>query len=213
MLSLDHIVFAGKDIETARKEYGNIALKSIKGGEHDHWGTYNYLAYFSNSCYIEWLGVRDLEKAEQSDNPLIQHLVHTLSTEKQGAFQFALRTTKLDAYVDHFIEKKIPFTGPIHGERVKQDGSTLRWRMLFPTYNMTTETLPFLIEWNQPEAERFDISLINSQALTKIKFAGMDQERFQAIYQLRPRARNRTFRLTNASIEIVHDGKLQMIIE
>ena len=47
MLALDHIVFAGRDIQTATKEYRNIALKSVKDGEHDDWGTYNYLAYFS----------------------------------------------------------------------------------------------------------------------------------------------------------------------
>lgn len=82
---------------------------------------------------IEWLGIRTLKKAEQSDNPLVQHLVHTLSNQKQGPFQFALRTTKLDAYVDHFKQNNIPFTGPITGERLKPDGTTLRWRMLFPT--------------------------------------------------------------------------------
>lgn len=82
------------EIQTATKEYRNIALKSVKGGEHDDWGTYNYLASFSNSCSIEWLGIRTLKKAEQSDNPPVQHLVHTLSNKKQGPFQFALRTTK-----------------------------------------------------------------------------------------------------------------------
>lgn len=168
MLSLDHIVFAGKDLQAATKEYGNIAFKSIKGGEHNHWGTYNYLAYFSNSCYIEWLGIHDIDIAERSDNPLIQHLVHALSTKNQGPFQLALRTTKLDNYVTHFEENNIPYTGPIKGERSKPDGSILRWRMLFPTYDFAKETLPFLIEWNEPESERFDVSLVNSQAITAI---------------------------------------------
>ncbi len=82
MLALDHIVFAGSDIQTATKEYRNISLKSVIGGEHDDWGTYNYLAYISNSCYIDWLGIRTLKKTEQSDNSLVQHLVHTLSNKK-----------------------------------------------------------------------------------------------------------------------------------
>lgn len=213
MLSLDHIVFAGNDLQAATKEYGNIALKSVKGGEHDNWGTYNYLAYFSNNCYIEWLGINDVSKAQASENPLIQHLVHVLSTKSQGPFQFALRTTKLDAYVEHFKANNISFTGPVHGERLKPDGTTLRWRMLFPTYDYEQETLPFLIEWGQSEAERFDVSLINSQAITNISFGGIDKELFQHIYQLRPRARNRQVRLRNAQLEFKNDGALGMSIQ
>lgn len=212
MLSLDHIVFAGRDLQSATKEYGNLALKSVKGGEHKSWGTYNYLAYFSNSCYIEWLGIHNVELAEQSENPLIQHLVYTLSTQKQGPFQMALRTTKLDDYVQHFEDNNIPFTGPIAGQREKQDGSTLHWRMLFPTYDFTKETLPFLIEWGQSEAERFDVSLMNSQAITSIEFGGVEEERFQEIYQLRPRARQRKFRLKNAKMKFTKDKALQVNI-
>lgn len=74
------------------------------------------------------------------------------------------------------------------------------------THVISNKTLPFLTEWNQPESERFDISLVNSQALTEIKFGSADQERFQTIYQLRPRRRNRTFRLTNAAIKFTNES-------
>jgi len=214
MLSLDHIVFAGRDIQAATKEYGDIALKSVKGGEHVNWGTYNYLAYFSNNCYLEWLTIYDAEKAEASENPLIQHLVHVLTTKKQGPFQFALRTTDLDAYVDHFQKNQIEFFGPIDASRQRPDGSILRWRMLFPTYDYSKETLPFLIEWGESESERFDVSLVNSQAITEIQFGGIDKERFQQIYQLRPRpkTRNRTFRLKNATIKFSNDPSFSMTV-
>lgn len=212
MLSLDHIVFAGKDLQSATKEYGNIALKSVKGGEHERWGTENYLAYFSNSCYIEWLGIQDLATAEQSNNPLVQHLVYTLSTQSQGPFQMALRTTRLDDYVTHFEKNGIPFTGPINGQRLKQDGATLHWRMLFPSYDYTKETLPFLIEWGQPEEERFDVSLVNSQAITSVQFGGTDEATFRRIYQLRSRPRTRPgrFRLRNATISFKNDAALHV---
>src|SRR5690625_3489974 len=77
-----------------------------------------------------------------------------------------------------------------------------RWYHITLTHVISNKTLPFLTEWNQPESEQFDISLVNSQALTEIKFGSADQERFQTIYQLRPRRRNRTFRLTNAAINL-----------
>lgn len=210
MLSLDHIVFAGNDLQAATKNYGNIPLKSVKGGDHENWGTHNYLAYFSNNCYIEWLGVKDVEKAKTSTNPLIQHLVHVLSKEKHGPFQVALRTTKLDEYVAHFKQNNIPFTGPVDGERQKPDGSTLRWRMLFPTYHYEEETLPFLIEWSESEAKRFDVSLINSQAVSDVLIGNLSKERYQEIYQLRSIIKPRPVRLRNTNVKFTKDGKLSM---
>lgn len=213
MLSLDHIVFAGNDLQAVTKNYGNISLKSVKGGIHENWGTYNYLAYFANNCYIEWLGILDIEKAETSANPLINHLIHVLEKNIDGPFQFALRTTKLDAYVEHFQENNIPFIGPVDGERQKPDGSTLKWRMLFPTYNYEVETLPFLIEWSESESKRFDISLINSQAISELIVGNLSKERYKEIYQLRTRAISRPVRLRNTVIKFTADGTLSMNVK
>lgn len=213
MLSLDHIVFSGSDLQAATKDYGNIPLKTIKGGTHENWGTHNYLAYFANNCYIEWLGIKDFTKADSSANPLIKHLIYAISQNEQGPFQFALRTTKLDAYVDHFQENNIPFVGPVDGERQKPDGSILRWRMLFPTYNYDEETLPFLIEWSETESKRFDVSLINSQTVAEILIGNLSKERYQEIYQLRNRVISRTVRLRNTSIKFTGDGTLSMNVK
>lgn len=210
MLALDHIVFAGSDVHDLSADYGHVALKSIKGGEHDDWGTHNFLAYFSNNCYIEWLAVNDATVARSSDNPLIQHLVHVLDNQKQGPFQIALRTTKLDTFVKHFEDNNIPFIGPVHGKRMKPDGTLLQGRMLFPTYNYDEETLPFLIEWGESEAERFDISLVNSQAITEIQLGSLSKERFQQIYQIRSRVKSRPVRLKNTTVTFTRDGKISM---
>jgi len=186
LLYLDHVIWTGKDIEGISEKYGSeFAVKSVKGGEHDSWGTYNYLTFFSNSCYMEWLGINDVERAENLDHPLIQHLVYTLNKEHQGPFQFALRTDKLDDYLEHFNKNNIPYKGPFHGQRKKPNGQLLSWRMLFPSYDFTKdETLPFLIEWDQSESERFEVSLINNQAITGLHFGGISKERFQEIYSL-----------------------------
>src|SRR5699024_3297387 len=171
-------------------DYGHVALKSIKGGEHDDWGTHNFLAYFSNNCYIEWLAVNDATVARSSDNPLIQHLVHVLDNQKQGPFQIALRTTKLDTFVKHFEDNNIPFIGPVHGKRMKPDGT--------------------LLQWGESEAERFDISLVNSQAITEIQLGSLSKERFQQIYQIRSRVKSRPVRLKNTTVTFTGNGKISM---
>lgn len=185
MLELDHIVFAGKDIVEASAAYGDkFKVIAIKGGEHEQWGTYNYLAYMLNDCYVEWLGVRDFDRVKQSELPLIKHLSYLLERDIQGPFQLALRTDQMDEYIEHFTENDIPFTGPFSAERVEPDGTKLTWRMLFPTYDCTRETLPFLIEWDQPLEKRVDQTLVNTKTITQIDYGGTGKERFKKIYDI-----------------------------
>ncbi|GGA84377.1 VOC family protein [Ornithinibacillus halotolerans] len=202
MLSLDHIVIAGKDAEEDSITYNKqLAIKAVKGGEHENWGTYNYLAYFSNESYIEWLGIQDYDKAKSSNNPLIQHLVHILDQDKKGPFQFALRTNQMDEYVTHFQENDIPFLGPFPGKRKKSDGTLISWRMLFPVYNYHKEMLPFLIQWDDTESNLMSKGLLNPQAIMKIYYNGVDKDTFNKIYRLKDKkSLLNQFSLSNSKI-------------
>jgi len=202
MLYLDHIVFSGMDIEKLSEKYANeFQVTTVTGDKHENWGTYNHLAYFANHCYIEWLGIKDWQIARMSENPLIQHVVYMLENEREDAFQFALRTNRLDDFVGHFIDTQISFIGPVEGKRKKPNGELLTWRMLFPKYDFKKETLPFLIEWNQTEAERIDSSLVNNGKLTELYFGGTDIERFTQIYGVRSKKNTaNTIALENMSI-------------
>jgi hypothetical protein len=214
MLYLDHVIWTGNNVEQVSEKYGSdFAVKSIKGGEHDNWGTYNYLTHFSNNCYMEWLGIKDIAIAKKLDHPLIQHLLYALETESRGPFQFALRTDKLDEYIAHFTENNIPYTGPFSGQRKKPDGTLLSWRMLFPNFDFTNkELLPFLIEWDQPENVRVEASLINHQTITGVHFGGMTKERFTNIYNLPTQKlrNNNRVQLRNVKIHFYEESKLSI---
>lgn len=210
MLELDHIVFAGKDIVEASAAYGDkFKVIAIKGGEHEEWGTYNYLAYMLNDCYVEWLGVRDFDRVKLSDVPLIQHLAHLLEQDVQGPFQFALRTDRLDDYIKHFTKNDIPFTGPFSAERIEPDGTKLSWRMLFPSYDYTREMLPFLVEWDQPLEKRVDQTLVNTKTITQIDYGGAGEERFKNIYDIfnKKRLMSRSL-LKNTKLTFTNSGFL-----
>lgn len=211
MLALDHIVIAARNAEELSAHYGNqFTIKSIRGGQHDDWGTQNYLSYFSNDSYIEWLGTYDNDKTTKADNPLAKHLMHVLEKNILGPFQFALRTTQIDKYVEHFRKNDIPFEGPVPAMRKKPDGTVLRWRMLFPTYNFETEVLPFLIEWENPKEAYPDTSLLNIQTIKQINFGGIDKETFTKIYQLKPKKLNKNhFPLQNSKIQFTNNDKLE----
>jgi len=103
---------------------------------------------------------------------------------KNGPFQLALRTNQLSKYIEHFKDNNIPFVGPIYSSREKPDGTIISWQMVFPIYNPTEETLPFLIQWDQSEEQRIDRSTINDRTISAIHFKNTHMERFNDIYRL-----------------------------
>lgn len=166
MLAIDHIVVASKDPEKDAKLFEQrYGVESIPGGKHTAWGTYNYLAYFDNNCYIEWLGIFDEQLAEKSDNPLIQQLVKLLEEGKAGVYTFALRTKNMEYELKRFKQNSITSEGPFPGSRKKVGGSVLSWRMLFPNQ----ADLPFLIEWGEGINLPDNQSKINVQQLASIQ--------------------------------------------
>lgn len=182
MLAIDHIVIAAKDPAQAAHDFEQrYDVTTVQGGKHDNWGTYNYLAYFENECYIEWIGIFDESIAEKSANQLIQQLVEAFRKSIEGVIQFALRTENMDQYIDYFDANHTAYTGPIPGERARPDGSTLQWRMLFPEADIK---LPFLIEWGEVKNIPQDEWLINKQHLRSITYGIEDQELLNHIYQL-----------------------------
>jgi len=147
-MDFDHLVIATKSPEQAKKDMNmKHGLIGVRGGEHEKWGTYNHLAFFHNQAYIEWLGLQDYDTASNSENPLIQHLVHILDQEVEGPITFALRTSDMESLIEHWEEENIPYHGPFDGSRTKPNGDTLSWRMLFPKFDFDTKVLPFVIEW------------------------------------------------------------------
>lgn len=173
MLAIDHLVIATTQPEKAAKEFAEeYGVEVIAGGKHENWGTYNYLAFFQNNTYIEWLGVFDEGLARKSDNPLVKQAVEFLKHKDYGIVSYALRTNEMDIFITHLETNRLSYVGPLPGERKKTDGSTLSWRMLFPTQD---ESLPFLIEWGNGINLPADESKINTQQLNAVKVPGSAQ--------------------------------------
>ncbi|MBY7142333.1 VOC family protein [Virgibacillus sp. NKC19-3] len=204
MLAIDHVVIAAKDPSQAAEDFGqHYQVTTIQGGKHDNWGTYNYLAYFENECYIEWIGIFDEVLAEKSANPLIQQVASALRNNHEGVIQFALRTKNMDHYIEHFDAEQIAYTGPIPGSRHKPDGSTLQWRMLFPEPDIG---IPFLIEWSEGKNMPQDERVLNKQHLRSIFFGVKDRELVKHIYQLD--AVDGNVKLINGILHLENNEKL-----
>lgn len=184
MLALDHIIIPSLDPkETAEQFSEQHDIHVVKGGRHEYWGTYNYLAYFKNNAYIEWIGIEQMHIAEQSTNPLIQQVVHAIKNKIQRPIQYAIRTNQIDQIVSYFEENDMSFSGPVQGSRDRADGTLLEWEMLFPRCP-TSYPLPFLIQWGEQPNVPADESLINDVNLSSITDKRPNHSTFRAIFQL-----------------------------
>jgi len=152
-LQLDHIVhFISQDPQAAVEQWEKHGIKAVMGGSHELWGTYNSLLYTASS-YIEYLAIENQEIAQQSNNPLIQHLVKDLA-RGEGAGQICFRTDNIEDLKDT-LEKKGYSTFPIFpGSRRRKDGTVIEWKMLFLKEEASVP-YPFFIEWGQKDDERF----------------------------------------------------------
>ncbi|MEH7374518.1 VOC family protein [Neobacillus drentensis] len=154
--SFDHLVWFLRKPEEALAPLENIGIHTVNGGRHKTWGTYNTLTYFGLS-YIEFLGIENLLIAEKhKENRLITHIVKQLPKENgEGPARIAIRTDDIEKLAVKLKEEGFTVYGPIPGERVRTDGQVIRWSLLFTEIASNHHSLPFFIQWEKSDDERF----------------------------------------------------------
>ncbi|MBT2691686.1 VOC family protein [Bacillus sp. ISL-55] len=152
----DHLVWFFKHPEKAISPLNEKGLHVVKGGRHEPWGTYNTLTYFGLS-YIEFLGIENLLIAEKHDeNRLITQIVEQLAKEnREGPATIAIRTNQIEELAIKLKTEGLTVYGPLAGERVRADGQVIRWSLLFPEYAENKVPLPFFIQWEKSDEERY----------------------------------------------------------
>ncbi|MCM3766735.1 VOC family protein [Neobacillus niacini] len=166
--SFDHLVWFSKKPEDAIAPLEQLGIRVIRGGRHETWGTYNTLSYFGLS-YLEFLGIEDLKLAEtHHENRLITHIVERLPKENgKGPATVAIRTDRMEELAERLKREGLTVYGPIPGERVRTDGQTIRWSLLFPELDSEGLKLPFFIQWEKSDEERLaefqEQALLNGQ--------------------------------------------------
>ncbi|MCL6599916.1 MAG: VOC family protein [Alicyclobacillus macrosporangiidus] len=150
-LRFDHLIHAVSDPERARQAFADrFGWHTVAGGEHPGFGTYNALAYFGLP-YIEWVGVR---KPDVAAGRLFGRDVLRALRSGEGPMQFAVRTQDIEGVAARWRRAGLVHEGPVEASRVRPDGVTLRWRMLFPAQEPGGLLLPFVIEWPTPDEVR-----------------------------------------------------------
>src|SRR5438876_675660 len=138
-LRLDHVMIVVRDLERAAAAYQHLGFRVIDGGRHTGMGTYNKIVRFGLD-YLEILAVYSEEEAAQFQS---RRRIMEFLREREGAFTYALAV------------KGMPADAPAgeDRERKRPDGTVLRWRTGYQNLMGEQPLRPFLIEWEESDAD------------------------------------------------------------
>ena len=143
-LVIDHVVFCVADLEEAGREIeGRIGMPVVPGGEHEGLGTANAIVPLGEN-YLELLTVSDSRLA--ATNEWGRWTLDRMGTDLIP-HAWCLRTTDLDGLEARIGQPAVPMS------RVRPDGVRLSWRLAGLVGTMSTDALPFFIEWQVPPHE------------------------------------------------------------
>jgi hypothetical protein len=144
MYAIDHVVLAVADLEEAGERlHHEHGLASMPGGVHPRWGTANRIVPLGQD-YVELIAVVDPGVAEAT--VLGRALLGLTADGRDRWFAVCLSDTEIEATAARLGLTLEP------GERMRPDGSRLRWRGAGIDDTGRERWLPFFIAWDAPVA-------------------------------------------------------------
>ncbi len=143
MLRLDHVLLAVPDLAAAAAAiHRDHGLTARDGGRHPGAGTANLIVPLGGP-YLELIAVAD--PGEASGSPL-GRAVAAAATGGPRLMAWCVAPGDLAAAA------RSRGLAPAPGERVRPDGSVVRWRLAGLDRALADPALPFLIGWDDPAA-------------------------------------------------------------
>jgi hypothetical protein len=143
--TLDHIIIAVNDLDSAMNDYGLLGFTTFFGGRHARGTTHNALIVFADGSYLELLAPTGDSPA---DNTAVDYLPFVEAGE--GLSGYAFGSTNLAADVAAMRAGGVAISDPTPGSRARPDGKILRWQ----TAVLKDVHAPFWIEDITPRGLR-----------------------------------------------------------
>jgi len=129
--SLDHVVIAVSDLESAIADYRALGFTVYPGGVHHGGVSHNALVIFDDGSYFELIAYRQ-------EAPDVRWW-KVLSSAGEGFVDFALLPEDTERDVAAARGRGLDLEGPSAGGRLRLDGARLDWQIVRPK----TNDLPF----------------------------------------------------------------------
>jgi Glyoxalase-like domain len=140
-LTLDHVIYAGRELEPMRREFAQLTgVAPAIGGRHPGLGTMNALASLGADVYFELLAV------DPSQPPGDNWATRIAALPYPRLFGYMLKCRELEAAQNTLLQHGIG-ADLFDASRQTTDGRTLRWRLLVPHDNPLSDFVPKCIDW------------------------------------------------------------------
>lgn len=146
---LDHLVVAGRNINTLRDAFAKVGLEPEYGGKHGNGITHNYILGFPDRSYIELIS----KIASGSTSPWWDIEIRQTS----GPAAWALFTEDIDRETERLADLGFMIGGPTEYTRNRPDGRCIEWELTVIGERIGCP-FPFLIEDHTPRKRRIPIS-------------------------------------------------------
>lgn len=139
-VAVDHLLYGAPDLETGIDEIERrLGVRPVPGGRHPAYGTHNALLSLGSACYLEVIAP---DPGLPTPDGGIGFGLGRLTGPR--LVSWALRHTEIQATAER------AGLGAVEtGERERDDGTVLRWRLTDPYAERMDGVVPFLIDWGE----------------------------------------------------------------
>lgn len=148
--SIDHVTFAGSDLERLREAFETAGFEPTYGGSHSNGVTHMALVGFEDGSYVELIAKHDPDATapwwdEQIDGDA-------------GATAWAVPTDGSDATAARLREAGFVVDGPTEYARERPDGEPVEWRLTVVGEGPQGGRYPMVVEDRTPLDRRTSIT-------------------------------------------------------
>lgn len=176
---IDHVVFAGQDLEKLQKEFSAAGFNTSYGGVHSNGITHMYLIGFGNRSYIELISKNDLEgEAPWWDKQIDEDI---------GATAWSISVEDIEAESERLAANGFEIEGPTEFSRARPDGTDVKWELSIVGGRPQGTPLPMLEMDHTPLEWRVDITMdpeeTGLEGLTDVVIGAKDLEATIEMFQ------------------------------
>jgi hypothetical protein len=142
---VDHIVLATPDVDdTADRLTTTLAVPTVPGGKHPHWGTRNALMALGERAYLEIIGPDHDALPQEPPRPFG---LDTLTAPR--LVTWAVRGRALETLVRQARANGVELGEVQHRTRRRPDDVLLSWIMTEPEAPREGGIIPFFLDWGE----------------------------------------------------------------
>ena len=189
---IDHVVVAGRDLDSLQRSFAEAGLDAPYGGEHANGVTHNCILGFPDGSYFELIG-----KLGDGEPPWWTRQIEG----DAGPTAWALVVDDIEAAAAELADRGVTVEEPNRHGRERPDGTPIEWEMAIVGEELGT-SLPFLIQDRTPRTDRVyptgEPADIGVEGVSELVLAVSDLEasvdRFRAFFDAAgPTVSERTF--------------------